>query len=220
MDWYWWTRTITITTMPTIPTTTMPTTPTPRSLWSWDPPPGTSSGPPSGRDRAFGPTWRRCKTLVRHLLQTLPNTVTIVWKLPYANHLHNANREVCFADPRRSKDRGSCTTALPVRDRRALSGPVPRPKTAVRRRQRKRSQRQRYRPTIPTNTNSETIPASGSWISTRFPVCREPTGLLQPICCTTCQGGMRTYSNSSIDDIPRQRQRQRLLLRRNTTRSE
>jgi len=49
------------------------------------------------------------KVLVRYLRTTYPH-VTIVWKLPYANHMHQANPVECFTTL--GPDRGSCVTAL------------------------------------------------------------------------------------------------------------
>merc|ERR1712238_93165 len=43
-----------------------------------------------------------------YLRQNYPH-VHLIWKLPYANHMHKANPNVCFS---RWTDGGSCVTAL------------------------------------------------------------------------------------------------------------
>jgi hypothetical protein len=49
--------------------------------------------------------------LLKHLRKDHPE-IALIWKLPYAQHMHNANPDVCFADPETSTDNGSCVRAL------------------------------------------------------------------------------------------------------------
>ena len=51
------------------------------------------------------------KGVLQHLRKRYPR-VTLIWKLPYAQHMHSANHEFCFADPAISPDGGSCVRAL------------------------------------------------------------------------------------------------------------
>jgi hypothetical protein len=48
--------------------------------------------------------------LLKHLRKAHPG-IALIWKLPYAQQMHNANPDVCFADPVTS-DYGSCVQAL------------------------------------------------------------------------------------------------------------
>ena len=49
--------------------------------------------------------------LLKHLRKAHPG-IALVWKLPYAQHMHNANPDMCFDDPETSTDNGSCVQAL------------------------------------------------------------------------------------------------------------
>lgn len=49
--------------------------------------------------------------LLRLLRKTHPE-VTLLWKLPYALHMQNANHEKCFTDPESASDNGICVGSL------------------------------------------------------------------------------------------------------------
>jgi len=52
------------------------------------------------------------RDLIRYVRTTYPHNVTVIWKLPYANHMQMADRGPCFTNPLQSSDHGSCVTAL------------------------------------------------------------------------------------------------------------
>ena len=51
------------------------------------------------------------EALLKHLRFTYPET-TLVWKLPYAHHMHQANHKHCFATPETNPAGNSCINSL------------------------------------------------------------------------------------------------------------
>jgi hypothetical protein len=73
-----------------------------------------------------GPKFQNHLSALEALLKRLRDThpeVTLVWKLPYAQHMHSANiHDKCFAEPSKASDDGTCVRAFRYATRERFEG--------------------------------------------------------------------------------------------------